>query len=377
MFRCECCSNAYCEDCLPAESTVQGESRRLEALGYRMSGNACYILCSLECKHFFETEVEPPTTVDAPHQMSIVQEWKNIGDGDASGDNDEGDEGSPTADAADGQEGFLGVMTSVDHALSNCALDDIRERLGFSQSVVAVPAVVAPAAPVVQAPAPSASSVVVDLTSSDSAPTSSAIADTGVANGAISAVPSSTNLTTVQPPVPPVPTVTPVNSRLKVRFTCLGEIPNFHLRFDKAGPRVKSLLFKLINDIMLYQERFLPAEATNGASSSKAAADTTAEGSAPAPEDSGEDEESVNMEKVKKDAYNHKGVHTSLSVQDIGKVFLHAVGTIARAQKFELFPLAEALGISFVTPILRNLKPSTDQSAADNMAKFLVEPKFR
>jgi len=60
-------------------------------------------------------------------------------------------------------------------------------------------------------------------------------------------------------------------------------------------------------------------------------------------------------------------------------VFLHAVGTLASANKFELFPLAECLGLCFVTPIIRNVKSlsSSDADKAENNGKFLYEPKFR
>jgi plasmid segregation protein ParM len=37
---------------------VQGESSRLEALGHRIPSNACYILCSVACKLFFDKEID-------------------------------------------------------------------------------------------------------------------------------------------------------------------------------------------------------------------------------------------------------------------------------------------------------------------------------
>jgi SWI/SNF-related matrix-associated actin-dependent regulator of chromatin subfamily A member 5 len=49
LFRCDTCASAYCEDCLPTEADVIGSSKRFEALGFRMPGNAVYIICSPKC----------------------------------------------------------------------------------------------------------------------------------------------------------------------------------------------------------------------------------------------------------------------------------------------------------------------------------------
>jgi len=73
------------------------------------------------------------------------------------------------------------------------------------------------------------------------------------------------------------------------------------------------------------------------------------------------------------------GIDTSLTAEQATKVFLHAVGTLASANKFELFPLAECLGLCFVTPIIRNVRSlsSGDADKAENNGKYLYEPKFR
>jgi hypothetical protein len=82
------------------------------------------------------------------------------------------------------------------------------------------------------------------------------------------------------------------------------------------------------------------------------------------------------MASIAKIVSEHSGVRTSLTPEQTSKVFLHTVGTIASAQKFELFPLAECLGLCFVTPIIRNLKSVDPETVAHN-AKYLYEPKFR
>ena len=56
LFRCDVCSNAYCEDCLPSEATIYGNSHRFDNLGFRLTGNCCYIHCSLSCAKFIMTE---------------------------------------------------------------------------------------------------------------------------------------------------------------------------------------------------------------------------------------------------------------------------------------------------------------------------------
>ena len=84
------------------------------------------------------------------------------------------------------------------------------------------------------------------------------------------------------------------------------------------------------------------------------------------------------MASIAKVVSEHSGVRTSLTPEQTSKVFLHTVGTIASAQKFELFPLAECLGLCFVTPIIRtaNIKSVDPETIAHN-AKYLYEPKFR
>ena len=52
LFRCECCADAYCEDCVPVNRVVIGVSERMQALGYQLTESSCYIQCSDECvKH--------------------------------------------------------------------------------------------------------------------------------------------------------------------------------------------------------------------------------------------------------------------------------------------------------------------------------------
>lgn len=52
LFRCEVCPRAYCEDCLPSEAEVLGESQMLAELKYRLPSNCCYVRCSRECAIF-------------------------------------------------------------------------------------------------------------------------------------------------------------------------------------------------------------------------------------------------------------------------------------------------------------------------------------
>lgn len=53
LFRCESCPSAYCEDCLPPDHMVTGDCERLNRLGFRLPGSACYILCKQECIDFY------------------------------------------------------------------------------------------------------------------------------------------------------------------------------------------------------------------------------------------------------------------------------------------------------------------------------------
>ena len=49
MFRCEGCVNSFCEDCLPKDALIVGESRRYLAKGAPAQAMACYIRCSKKC----------------------------------------------------------------------------------------------------------------------------------------------------------------------------------------------------------------------------------------------------------------------------------------------------------------------------------------
>lgn len=51
-FRCEMCSNSYCEDCLPADHQVTGVCERWAQLGFQTKGNSCFIYCSESCAKF-------------------------------------------------------------------------------------------------------------------------------------------------------------------------------------------------------------------------------------------------------------------------------------------------------------------------------------
>ena len=83
LFRCTDCEKAYCEDHLPYDAElVGGEVERLVALGYGAVKQACYCLCSAQCKEV--------------HQLREEQEME--GEDADGGDEDEGEE------AEDGEE---------------------------------------------------------------------------------------------------------------------------------------------------------------------------------------------------------------------------------------------------------------------------------
>ena len=98
-------------------------------------------------------------------------------------------------DSHDANNSTIVLMTSIEHALNNCALDDIHARLGY----------------------PKTTTTLSTLASVDYL----------------------------------------LHDTVMVRFKGLGEIPNFGIRLHKASQTVKSLLYKLISDIMVYQERLL------------------------------------------------------------------------------------------------------------------------
>jgi hypothetical protein len=270
---------------------VQGDCPRLADLGYRMPSNACYMLCSLSCKEYYDTEVAPEAAAQAaaPHQLEIVEQYEHeVGPMSGITGENESELRAPasSAEGAGGQQ----IMTHLDYALSNCSLADIRDRLGFPKTP-------------------------------DSAASIASVQNTSTAKGS------------------------DTNTRLTVRFTNLGEIPNFHLRLQKASIGIKSLLFRLTQDIKKYQETMKAASAStntlNGGENAPAAAE----------------EEALSVEKISTDIFNHKGVDADLKPEAIAKVFLHTVKTIARASRSEMYPLADVLGLSFVRPLLTPQTP--------------------
>ena len=140
----------------------------------------------------------------APHQKVIVGEYehdysknntnKPLKTQDA-GDNSVVDGGDSAMDSHDANSSTVVLMTSIEHALNNCALDDIHTRLGYPKT-----------------------------------------------NTTLSTLANIEYL---------------LHDSVMVRFKGLGEIPNFGIRLHKASQTVKSLLYKLISDIMVYQERLL------------------------------------------------------------------------------------------------------------------------
>ena len=94
LFRCEGCVKAFCEDCLPGDVVVVGESRRYLALGAPSQAMACYIRCSKACADRLgeEDALQPPpiqtfepldlTEVDARNKTLFEECSAKVGAGD-------------------------------------------------------------------------------------------------------------------------------------------------------------------------------------------------------------------------------------------------------------------------------------------------------
>ncbi|KAJ1441544.1 hypothetical protein B484DRAFT_106271 [Ochromonadaceae sp. CCMP2298] len=388
LFRCECCSHAYCEDCLPAEAAVQGNSKRLEALGYRMQGSACYILCSYDCLHFFEAEIEKPEAASAPHQRAPSAaylpppEGEGVEGGAGTGshkagtgtgrrkgrkgtylagrgagadagaeakseggemevgtgtDAHEGEEGAGAgAEGAGAAVGAVGegqkldpaeaaahsLTLSVEHALDNCSLADIRARLGLR--------------------------------------------DAGDAEAGEGGAPNP-NLNAL---------------RLCARFQSLGEIPNFSYRLGRSPFRVKSLLFKIVTDTRKFMQSLVEGEGAGGGGEGNSASGGGGGGGGSIDEWEGGDLEDMDEATLARELTSYAGAVAGLSPQQLSRVFLHAVSSIARAQRSELFPLSQLLGLCLVTPIIRpkplpeDVDVATARILDEQYAKVFWEPKF-
>jgi hypothetical protein len=394
---------------------VQGSCARLEALGYHANGSTCYILCSEPCKKHFEEEVQAPADQNAPHQLlalaalaksaaeaaeaaaataaasstaaaaaaPIENTVENAAEfsaavASAPGVPDEAallsdSTGAPrptasisgaSSSAETAAAAMQAIKLSVDHGLGNCSLDDIRSRLGFPKTVIMdrTGAIVEDAS--------IASTSTTTTSSSSSAPGSAPVS---VASSAAGEASSSTTGGTGTAPAPapappskqyqfPFKTVSLVNTRTKVRFLNLEEIPNFSRRLGASKSRIQALLYKVIHDIKKHEAVVLEERAARQGVSSRPDLDRTqtqstaaAAAAAGYQSASSDDEriENIDEERFLKTICEYKGVSDCLSHTEIARIFLKSVSSMAQALKFELYPLAQLLGLSFVMPLVR------------------------
>lgn len=115
LFRCDVCEAAYCEDCLPSDAKVLGESPRLKGLGYHLPSSACYVRCSLQCREFdevaaLEEDGASATSLDVTAAAAGTEEGNNE------------------------QSNPLGLPEH--HPLHFCVLEDLPHRLGRDEEKV-------------------------------------------------------------------------------------------------------------------------------------------------------------------------------------------------------------------------------------------------
>lgn len=114
LFRCEVCPLAYCEDCLPAEASIIGESKFFKAKRYVLPSTACYIRCSQECIEF---DIEGALAGDELPLDEEKEETKDV----------EEEEVKDESDAKESKKNILNL--SEHHPLRFCKLEDIQLRL--------------------------------------------------------------------------------------------------------------------------------------------------------------------------------------------------------------------------------------------------------
>eukprot|EP00981_Chlorochromonas_danica_P010710 scaffold3341_cov165-Ochromonas_danica.AAC.25 len=114
LFRCEVCPLAYCEDCLPADALIIGESKFFKAKRYVLPSTACYIRCSQECMEF---DVEGALAEDDVPLDEEKEEGKEV----------EEEEVKDEGDAKESKKNILNL--SEHHPLRFCKLEDIQARL--------------------------------------------------------------------------------------------------------------------------------------------------------------------------------------------------------------------------------------------------------
>ncbi|GLC46024.1 hypothetical protein PLESTB_001026800 [Pleodorina starrii] len=78
LFRCEMCSNSYCEDDLPAGYHMVGECELFKSLGQRHPRQACFIHCSDRCKELSQ-ELQPRIQACTPGNKGAGSKNKGAG----------------------------------------------------------------------------------------------------------------------------------------------------------------------------------------------------------------------------------------------------------------------------------------------------------
>ena len=157
LFRCEICPDAYCEDCMPVESSnILGTSTRFSELGYRNPPSCCFCVCSQRCQYFAENGTDP--TEEEEEKVSSSSKKKGKGskgskegkgaaaasaraptgyaqelllgiDADAAGSAD--GSSSSSSNASGLKRGASSMIKSNSlEALESCRLDDVKRRLG-------------------------------------------------------------------------------------------------------------------------------------------------------------------------------------------------------------------------------------------------------
>lgn len=136
LFRCMNCENAYCEDCLPAESEIVGECQRFRDLGFRWPSNACYIKCSIDCIEFDPNAPEESEAKKKNRRVAEEQDEEEDIDEEEGTNNEEDDDVVGDDQVQDGpfdDENPSNTAKSNKYnpvlALAFCSLQDVKDRL--------------------------------------------------------------------------------------------------------------------------------------------------------------------------------------------------------------------------------------------------------
>lgn len=305
IFRCDMCSEAYCEDCLPSNAVIVGTSARYELLGYKIPNSACYIHCSIDCARFARK--------DAALILGMEVGTDDVNDVESLQDDSEIDSSEPvnlTTD--DAEDDTIHESNNIREVNSN-RKSHLDEQLNLDDDV--------------------------DVTTQ----INSKLVD-GV--NPISAVEDTSTLPDIKARLQRNVTAD------QARFISLNEIPNFEYRLNHTKHHLVIMVATLVHNLSMKYGTNLPISEIDVEQTGSSQTTAT--------------ESPINQrENLKRIIKTHSGVPSKLSYLEIASAFLDTVRKLSAASKHEIVSIARLFGISNIQLFSKKRGPDDDDVAVE------------